>query len=265
MRVAPSPAVFPARAHTGASRMRRRRLPACILLFACQLAASSGAAVAASLHLPPGSEQLIVASSPTREPADYLVTLRAYARAGPSSRWRLIFGPWPAETGYGHLRLHRREGDGSTPIGVFGLGGAIYGNEPDPGGLHLRYRRLRCGDWWDEDPFSPTYNRFVQLPCGVEPAFAPVSEALWRETVAYPYFAVIDFNVDPTIGGAGAPGSGIFLHSWVNGPTAGCVALARGRLLELLRWLHPSSHPVIAIGTDSEVAGLTAGGTVQPM
>lgn len=245
--------------------MRCSSLLACTLLCACQLATSSDAAVAVRLRLPPGAEQLIVASAPTREPADYLVTLRAYARAGRSARWRLIFGPWAAETGYGHLRVHRHEGDGSTPIGVFGFGATIYGNEPDPGGLHLRYRRLRCGDWWDEDEFSPMYNRFVQLPCGVEPAFAPVSEALWRETIAYPFFAVIDFNVDPTIGGADAPGSGIFLHAWVNGPTAGCVALARGRLLELLRWLDPSSHPVIAIGTDSEVAGLTAAGAVQPM
>jgi L,D-peptidoglycan transpeptidase YkuD (ErfK/YbiS/YcfS/YnhG family) len=240
-----------------------RNLLACALILACQLATSSDAA-AAPLHLPPGAEQLIVASSPTDEPADYLVTLRAYARTGSSSRWRLSFGPWPAETGYGHLRRHRHEGDGSTPIGVFGFGATIYGNEPDPRGLHLRYRRLRCGDWWDEDPFSPQYNRFVQLRCGVEPAFAPVSEALWRETVAYPYFAVVDFNVDPTIGGAEARGSGIFLHSWVNGPTAGCVGLARARLLELLRWLDPSSHPVIAIGTDREVAGLAGGGAIQP-
>ena len=34
-----------------------------------------------------------------------------------------------------------------------------------------RYHRLRCGDWWDEDPRSPTYNRFQHLACGATPPF----------------------------------------------------------------------------------------------
>jgi L,D-peptidoglycan transpeptidase YkuD (ErfK/YbiS/YcfS/YnhG family) len=163
-------------------------------------------------------------------------------------------GPWPAETGFGHLRANRHEGDGSTPIGVFGIGTTLYGNRPDPGGLHERYQRLVCGDWWDENPFSPLYNRFVHVPCGLTPAFAAGSEALWTETLAYPYFAVIDFNTDPIVGGANAPGSGIFLHSWVGGATAGCVALRRRRLLTVLRWLAPAAHPMIAIGTGAQLS-----------
>ncbi len=61
---------------------------------------------------------------------------------------------------------------------------------------------------------------------------------------------VIQFNATPVISGAGAPGSGIFLHSWLDGPTEGCVALPEARLLQVLRWLRPSAHPVIEIGTD---------------
>jgi len=130
---------------------------------------------------------------------------------------------------------------------VFGIGATMYGNDPNPGGLHYAYHRLVCGDWWDEDPTSSLYNRFVHVPCGTTPAFAPGSEALWTETVAYPFFAVVNFNVDPTIGGAQARGSGIFLHSWIGEPTDGCVALPAGELLDVLRWLRPAADPVIEI------------------
>ena len=56
--------------------------------------------------------------------------------------------------------------------------GKIYGNEPDPGGLRYRYHRLVCGDWWDEDPYSPRYNHFVHVPCGVRRLRCDVRGAL---------------------------------------------------------------------------------------
>jgi L,D-peptidoglycan transpeptidase YkuD (ErfK/YbiS/YcfS/YnhG family) len=133
---------------------------------------------------------------------------------------------------------------------VFGIGATIYGNRPTPVGLRYRYRHLVCGDWWDEDPYSPRYNQFVHVPCNTRPGFAAGSEALWTETIAYPYFAVLQFNTGPVIGGRNAPGSAIFLHSWVGGPTNGCIALPQAQLLRLLRWLEPAAHPVVEIGTD---------------
>jgi L,D-peptidoglycan transpeptidase YkuD (ErfK/YbiS/YcfS/YnhG family) len=129
----------------------------------------------------------------------------------------------------------------------------MYGNQPNPGGLHAAYHRLVCGDWWDEDPYSALYNRFVHVSCASTPIFAGWSEALWTETRAYPYFAVIDYNDSPTIAGINAPGSGIFLHAWMGEPTEGCVALHIPELLAVLRWLKPADHPVIEIGTDAEV------------
>ena len=208
-----------------------------------------------SLSIPAGANQLIVVSSPTDDPPGYVATLRTYQRANSASPWRPVFGPWQAETGSGHLLPAgaRREGDHATPIGVFGIGATMYGYEPNPGGLHYAYHRLVCGDWWDEDPYSPQYNRFVHVSCGVTPAFASWSEPLWTETVAYPYFGVVQFNTNPIRGGRNALGSGIFLHSWVGGATEGCVALPEGQLLDVLRWLRPSAHPVIEIGTDAQV------------
>ena len=199
-------------------------------------------------------------SSPTYDPPGYLATLQTFRRANAFSPWERVFPAWQAETGFGHLRDVRHEGDGSTPTGVFPFGRTMYGNDANPGGLHDAYHQLVCGDWWDEDPYSPHYNRFVHVPCGSTPPFASWSEALWTETNAYPYFAVIDFNDHPTVSGRNAPGSGIFLHAWVNGPTAGCVALPLGDLVPVLRWLDPSKHPVIEIGTDSEVGRVPPAG-----
>ena len=213
-----------------------------------------------SFRIPAQADQLIVVSSPTYDPPGYLATLQTFRRANAFSPWEPMFPAWQAETGFGHLRDVRHEGDGSTPTGVYPFGRTMYGNDANPGGLHDAYHQLVCGDWWDEDPYSPQYNRFVHVPCGSTPPFASWSEALWTETNAYPYFAVIDFNDHPTVSGRNAPGSGIFLHAWVNGPTAGCVALPLGDLVPVLRWLDPSKHPVIEIGTDSEVGRVPPAG-----
>lgn len=202
------------------------------------------------------ARQLIVVASPTYDPRGYLASLQAFQRPNALSPWKRVFGVWQAEIGAGGLRDVRREGDHATPTGIYPMGSEMYGNDPNPGGLHEPYHRLVCGDWWDEDPFSGRYNQFVHVACGSVPTFAEWSEALWTETRAYPYFAVIDYNDDPTISGSRAPGSGIFLHAWMGEPTEGCVALPIAQLLGVLRWLSPADHPLIEIGTDAELGQL---------
>jgi L,D-peptidoglycan transpeptidase YkuD (ErfK/YbiS/YcfS/YnhG family) len=195
--------------------------------------------------VPRSSRELIVVAAPRASAT--AGTLSAEARSADGARWRRVLGPWPAELGRHGLSAHRHEGDGTTPLGIFAIAPTLYGNAPRPRALRERYRRLGCGDWWDEDPASAHYNRLVVVPCGVTPSFAAGSEALWTETAAYPYLAVIEFNAHPIHRGHQAPGSGIFVHSWIDAPTSGCVAIHRSRLLSLLRWLAPSRRPVIAI------------------
>jgi L,D-peptidoglycan transpeptidase YkuD (ErfK/YbiS/YcfS/YnhG family) len=211
--------------------------------------------------IPSHAEQLIVVSSPTLDPPapGYLAGFGAYQRASRSGPWKRVFGPWQAETGSGHLiaAAQRRAGDHATPLGVYGVGTTMYGTEPNPGGLHYEYHQLICGDWWDEDPYSSQYSRFVHVPCGETPDFASWSEALWTEGKAYPYLAVIDFNTGPIVAGADARGAGIFLHSWMGTSTEGCVALPESQLLEVLRWLRPRAHPVIEIGLNHDLAALS--------
>ena len=168
-------------------------------------------------------------------------TLSLWSRSG--SCWRRVAGPWQARLGRTGLSEHKREGDGATPTGTYRFGATMYGIAPNPG-VRFRYHRLACGDWWDEDPSSPAYNTFQHVACGATPAFGGGSEALWRISPQYRYFAVIDYNAHPIVAGRG---SAIFLHVAL-GPTAGCVSLPEPELVRLLRWLRPSAHPLIRIG-----------------
>jgi len=175
-------------------------------------------------------------------------TVRIWRRHG--ACWSPIGGPWAARIGSRGVSSQHREGDGTTPAGLFGFGPVIYGVAPDPG-VRYRYHRLVCGDWWDEDPASAGYNEFRHVGCGTRPSFGAGSEALWRSTRAYRHFALIDYNVDPAVPGRG---SAIFLHADTGYPTNGCVSLALPELVRVLRWLRPGSDPSILIGTRSRLA-----------
>jgi L,D-peptidoglycan transpeptidase YkuD (ErfK/YbiS/YcfS/YnhG family) len=174
-------------------------------------------------------------------------TLRTWRRAG--SCWIAVAGPYSARLGKNGLSSNRREGDGTTPTGTFWIGPTIYGNEPNPG-VKLRYRKLRCGDWWDEDSSSPTYNSFQHVRCGVDPPFREGSEEMWQQRKAYPFLAVVEYNTHPVVPGRG---SGIFLHAQTGGPTIGCISLRKAELRDVLRWLRPGAAPVIAIGTNAQL------------
>jgi L,D-peptidoglycan transpeptidase YkuD (ErfK/YbiS/YcfS/YnhG family) len=169
--------------------------------------------------------------------------VRLWTRSGRC--WRVVAGPWSARVGRSGLSAHHVEGDGTTPTGTYALDATVYGIAPDPG-VRYRYHRLVCGDWWDEDPSSPTYNTFRHVGCGVRPPFAGASEALWRIAPAYRYLIAVRYNADPVVPGRG---SAIFLHVQRPSATNGCVSLPEAQLVQTLRWLRPADAPRIAIGT----------------
>ena len=226
-------------------------LVALVVAAFAQTSLPARAGLLSTSSVPARAEQLVVMTGPVgnRAAGVEIGTLSGFARSAGSRRWDAVLGPWPVEVGAAGLlpAARRREGDRATPTGMFGIGSRVYGNAPAPIGVRYPYRRLVCGDWWDEDPYSPRYNQFVHVGCGVTPGFASRSEALWTEAVAYPYFVSLSFNTDPVLRGRQAPGSGIFIHSWVGGPTNGCIALRRAQLVALLRWLAPGARPVVEI------------------
>jgi L,D-peptidoglycan transpeptidase YkuD (ErfK/YbiS/YcfS/YnhG family) len=207
--------------------------------------------LALALHAcggPPAAQQLVTVVAPAYRTTRATVSL--WRRTGDC--WTRAAGPWAARVGRNGLSDRHREGDGTTPTGTYAFGRVVYGLDPDPG-VRYAYHRLVCGDWWDEDPASPTYNTFRHVACGARPPFTGGSEALWRATVAYRRFAVVDYNVAALPG----RGSGIFVHVDTGRGTNGCVSLPAGELTTLLRWLRPGAEPRIAIGTIAQLAEFT--------
>ncbi len=168
-------------------------------------------------------------------------TLTAYQREG--GGWRHAFGPWTARLGTRGLAPagEKREGDGRTPSGVYGFE-FFFGVAPDPG-VRFPYRRVTPRIVWDDDPISPLYNTWVDLD---RQQAGPTPEPMYVSP-AYDHGAVIAYNTDRTPG----LGSAIFLHVSTGGPTAGCVSLPAGQLVEVLRWLDPAKAPKIVLGVSS--------------
>lgn len=209
-------------------------------------ASNCGPNVAGRLASTGQSSQLVVVDAPSYSSTSATVTL--WQRRG--SCWVLGGGPWAAEIGANGFSDRHREGDQSTPTGAYRIGRVMYGNAPNPG-VRYAYHQLGCGDWWDEDPVSGTYNTFQHVACGQPPSFGGDSEALWQEASPYPVFAVVDYNSSPAVEGAG---SGIFIHADNGTPTDGCVSLPLAELDAALRWLDPAASPLVVMGPDSEIS-----------
>ena len=207
-----------------------------VLAIAATWAAALGCG--APVAVPAGSTQLLTVTA-TRL-GTTTASIELWERKG--ACWRRTAGPWRAWLGRAGLSTHKVEGDGATPTGTYRLG-PLYGIEPNPG-TQLAYHRLVCGDWWDEDARSATYNTFRHVACGVRPPFGGGSEALWKITPQYRYFAAIEYNARPVVAGRG---SAIFLHVSAGHPTAGCVSLPESQLLRVLRRLRSAARPVVSL------------------
>ncbi|HZN16479.1 MAG TPA: L,D-transpeptidase family protein, partial [Acidimicrobiales bacterium] len=162
----------------------------------------------------------------------------AYQRS--PAGWKTVLGPWSAWVGSKGVAPPgaKREGDGRTPSGTFGID-FMFGIEPDPG-VHFPYRVITGPNIvWVEDPNSPNYNQWVDAntqDAGSQP------DSMYKPQ--YGYGAVVAYNTATRTPGLG---SGIFLHISRNRPSAGCVTLPVDQLLAVLRWLDPSSAPEVII------------------
>ena len=220
------------------------------MLLATLLAAVTAACpanLANDLRTQPAGTQLVTVEAATARTT--YATLRIWRRSGLC--WTPVGGPVTARLGWAGVSANRREGDGTTPAGTFRIHRTMYGNEANPG-VRFRYVRVRCGDWWNEDSRSLTYNTFQRVGCGRRPPFSISSDGMWEDRVAYPFLAVVEFNMNPTVPGRG---SGIFLHARKSGPTNGCISIYRSQLVGVLRWLSPAANPHIAIGTRAQLTG----------
>jgi L,D-peptidoglycan transpeptidase YkuD (ErfK/YbiS/YcfS/YnhG family) len=208
-----------------------------------------------------GGTQLITAVTAGTKNSSRDGTLTWWERRG--EHWVKV-GSTAARFGVNGLSGNRLEGDGTTPTGVFTLPLA-FGIEDDPG-TEMPWRNVTRGSWWDENSHSGRYNTWFQnCPKTVcwksSKRRARSSEHLVDDVPQYDYAVFIGFNTGVAGFDAGSPvrppdrpsGSGIFLHVFGTGHTAGCVSVKKSAMVALLRWLDPAASPHIAIGNAKSI------------
>jgi L,D-peptidoglycan transpeptidase YkuD (ErfK/YbiS/YcfS/YnhG family) len=179
-------------------------------------------------------------------------TLRLWRRTA-AGGWAADGPAWPASLGSGGLAWGvgqqptgrsgptKREGDGKTPAGVFGLY-EVYGYAPaGRGGLAYTPvdEHWRCVD----DPASQHYNDIVdERTVGKDWSSA---EDMRRRDDLYRWVVVVDDNPQDQPGA----GSCVFLHLWrkAGKVTAGCTAMAAPAMERLLDRLVPADHPAYVL------------------
>ena len=186
------------------------------------------------------ARQLIVVTN-TSWSSTY-ATLQTFEKRADGS-WRRVHGPWTARVGRNGFGSPKREGDGQTPVGSYGVQG-MFGVRATPG-VRYTWHRVDGYDVWVDDPHSAYYNLRKRKPANGRWSSA---ESLYQPT-AYSYAAVIGYNRSRTPGN----GSAIFFHVGTGGATAGCVSLPSDRLLPVLRWLDPAKKPRFILGPESAV------------
>jgi len=139
------------------------------------------------------------------------------------------------------VSARKREGDGASPAGSFLMRRLMYrpDRESRPS-TKLPLRAMTLADGWCDDPADAAYNLPVSLP------YKARAETLWRQDRLYDLVVPLGYNDDPVTPGLG---SAIFLHLAREdyGPTEGCVALARGDLLDVLEGSDAQSRVVIGL------------------
>ncbi len=172
-------------------------------------------------------------------------TLQAWNKA-PGGGWLRLGSAVTAHLGADGMSTHPSESRSATPIGSYTLTLA-FGHLSDPG-TRLPYIHTNPSDWWISQA-GPLYNTHQRCSSGCAFTRGSPNEHLYYETPYYNYAVVIDYNTRNAPGGVrqGA-GSAFFLHVTDGHPTAGCVAIGQSKLVSLMRWLAPSTHPRILIG-----------------
>ncbi|MGV3625119.1 MAG: L,D-transpeptidase family protein [Archangium sp.] len=134
--------------------------------------------------------------------------------------------------------LSKREGDGRAPAGAFKLAYA-FGTERVSS--RWKYRELLATTECVDDSKSAQYNRLVESD---EVTRDWSSSEVMRNQPLYALGAFVEHNAEPIEPGAG---SCIFLHVWreAGRGTAGCTAMPREALAELLYLLRTDAMPLL--------------------
>jgi L,D-peptidoglycan transpeptidase YkuD (ErfK/YbiS/YcfS/YnhG family) len=162
------------------------------------------------------------------------------AAGNPRRGWLIAAGiNIPVALGRGGIRTNKREGDGGTPRGIFHPRKLWWRAD-----RHMRprtfltVRPIHHDDAWCEDPNHRHYNQPVRL------ARDTAGDRLKRKDHLYDFIVEIDHNTRPRMRNRG---SAVFLHLAREhlAPTAGCVAMRKQAMLQLLQRLGPRTRIII--------------------
>lgn len=134
----------------------------------------------------------------------------------------------PVALGRGGIKANKREGDGGTPRGIFYPLRLWWRADRNPRPrTFLPIRAIGPTDAWCEDPSDRRYNQHIRINGDHG------GDRLRRADHLYDYIIEIDHNAAPRIAGRG---SAVFLHLAREkfAPTAGCVAMTKPAMLQLL-------------------------------
>ena len=172
-------------------------------------------------------------------------TLVVYANANGKREELLRTDAYVGKNG---CSTEKREGDGKTPVGVYeirrGFGLAM------PPAVNIAYTQLTGGEQWVDDAASTRYNQWVTKD--TTPVDWNSAEDLPKETVAYRYVAVVEYNTANIVKGAG---SAIFLHCSLGRPTSGCISVSEESMSKILGLIKPGTRIAIA-RSDAELKSI---------
>lgn len=211
---------------------------------------SSNSSSSSSLSSPPAQQPAglaqYVANSKTAQHTDQIVTVVASGASGTITLWEKSNGVWGeilktnGMVGSQGIGLASEESK-HTPKGAFSLGFSFGKTNP---GTKLPFRQITPSSYWISDVNSNLYNTWQ------EGNYAGNNNEHLADysNLQYEYAIVINYNSNASKGA----GSAFFLHVSNGRPTAGCVAVPRSTMIELMKRIHPGAY-IIMVTSQAEI------------
>ncbi len=179
-------------------------------------------------------------------------TLYCYERLSTSHPWHLV--NLPIEVNLGRTGMawgiseektfpNKREGDGKSPAGFFGLGPLFGDADHQKHAINMPFllitEDLECID----DPSSAYYNQFIHTDAFPHKDWVS-SEKMAQIGPLYALGIVVQHNRNPTLSNLG---SAIFLHIWrqKGEGSAGCTIMEKDQMIQISSWLNEKKHPCL--------------------
>jgi L,D-peptidoglycan transpeptidase YkuD (ErfK/YbiS/YcfS/YnhG family) len=126
------------------------------------------------------------------------------------------------------IKTNKKEGDGTTPRGVFSIGELYYrADRLKKPKVKILTKIIKKTMGWCDDPKNSSYNKEIKIDNKTK------HEKLYRRDSSYDCFIVINYNtkkIKPYMGSA------IFIHLTKNyNRTAGCIALKKKDFMIMLK------------------------------